>query len=1097
MDFRIRGQSIHCRIDPGPDASRPSIGDGCRGRGNACVYNTRLCSHAAGVKSNNCTLGQACRCPPYRQACVALINLVPGCSLGPRFARGSWGTRPGEEQAIDRADARVSARMPSWVETDMRMIVRLKLLPALVPSWPTDARIRLGYLRMLLSFVTLFAVILAISPTKAQGSAIVPQLTDLFDRAEAAHNRRDDQRAIQLLEQAAALTATNNLDDTGYNAVILHNLGAIYAAAGRIDDAIVALARSYSIFKRHDPDDPETADIGLNLALILEDELRFGEAEPLLLDLLGNCTRLHGTDDYCSVFIRKHITQILFAQARLVEAESLIIETIGILELHVPLDDDELIQLRSNLAMAWVGQGRFDEAAPIIQDTYDFFFAREGGDAEETQTALNNLSMLYLKAGDLEAAEDAIKELLRTSIRTIGPSARNTLGRVNNLAAVYQDLGRLARAEALLDENLSNSERYLGAADAQTMQTRNNLALIYHLEGRIDAAATLLRKNLDLSDRSLGVDHPQTIQSRNNLARELLQLSPPDVAEATRLINVSLTADTGRLEAALKQSPSDGARTALLRGTDSRSLALSVASGFPGSAAVGARALIVNKGIAGELDSSLRRVAFDQPSLAGLAADLQRADAALARAMQRGIVSEISSSRSIRDTLARDLATRSSQFGAALGITAVLPEDVALVVPANAIVIDYAVYSPFSFLPSGGRQPDHVFAAIYRPGQMPDAYDLGPLADIALDIQRMARLNELEILEKCRALPSDGCPDDEKKAELERLIPPGDGVQSTIARAQERLGAFLLAPAGQIGPQDTLIISPDGPLHRINFDLLPVGAHFLFETNNVRIIPSVRALLKQPTARVAPQSDLTAIGAANYGPVPPGAKCIDGAVRRSGWFCPLPNAQIEITEISSAASAHNLTVRGPFTGAAATEATAKSQLPGSRVVLVATHAGTTLINGASSLFDVGLAFAGANDALSGGPASGLLFPGEDGILYGVEASRIPLFSTELVILSACDTALGDPSGTEGYYSLAYAFRLAGAANVLMSLWKVDDEQTATFMQLFYGAWLGRHGLHPNEAGSDSIRAALRETRLVAQNSGLSARTWGAFVLIEN
>jgi CHAT domain-containing protein len=98
------------------------------------------------------------------------------------------------------------------------------------------------------------------------------------------------------------------------------------------------------------------------------------------------------------------------------------------------------------------------------------------------------------------------------------------------------------------------------------------------------------------------------------------------------------------------------------------------------------------------------------------------------------------------------------------------------------------------------------------------------------------------------------------------------------------------------------------------------------------------------------------------------------------------------------------------------------------------------------LFRAGLLFAGANDSWNGKHVEG---QNEDGILTAYEVSNMYLPNTSLVVLSACETALGDIRGSEGVYGLQRSFKMAGVNYLLMSLWKVPDVETSEFMQLFY------------------------------------------------
>lgn len=111
---------------------------------------------------------------------------------------------------------------------------------------------------------------------------------------------------------------------------------------------------------------------------------------------------------------------------------------------------------------------------------------------------------------------------------------------------------------------------------------------------------------------------------------------------------------------------------------------------------------------------------------------------------------------------------------------------------------------------------------------------------------------------------------------------------------------------------------------------------------------------------------------------------------------------------------------------------------------------------------------------------------EDGILTAYEVSNLNLSATELVVLSACETGRGDINNTEGVMGLQRAFKIAGCKQMILSLWKVPDEQTAELMTLFYAAY----------AKGIAIPVAFRQAQLTMSKRYDNPYYWAAFVLIE-
>jgi CHAT domain-containing protein len=145
--------------------------------------------------------------------------------------------------------------------------------------------------------------------------------------------------------------------------------------------------------------------------------------------------------------------------------------------------------------------------------------------------------------------------------------------------------------------------------------------------------------------------------------------------------------------------------------------------------------------------------------------------------------------------------------------------------------------------------------------------------------------------------------------------------------------------------------------------------------------------------------------------------------------------------------------------------------------------GSFIAGNANPLFRCGLAFAGVNYYwMKGVPKANR----DDGILTGYEAAQLDLRNVQLVTLSACETGLGDVTANEGNLGMQRAFKLAGAKNLLVSLWKVPAKQTEEMLTKFYTYWLQ----------GNSLSTALQMAETAMQKEGFEPYYWAGFVLVE-
>lgn len=140
-----------------------------------------------------------------------------------------------------------------------------------------------------------------------------------------------------------------------------------------------------------------------------------------------------------------------------------------------------------------------------------------------------------------------------------------------------------------------------------------------------------------------------------------------------------------------------------------------------------------------------------------------------------------------------------------------------------------------------------------------------------------------------------------------------------------------------------------------------------------------------------------------------------------------------------------------------------------------------------ALSRTGLFFAGAAAVFDETPIPDNL---EDGVLTARELSHLDYTNMNLVVLSACETGLGDITG-DGVFGLQRGFKKAGANSILMSLWKVDDEATCLLMTEFYKNWIGE-----GKTKHDALEQAKQSVRSHKEKGWDDPKYWAAFILLD-
>jgi CHAT domain-containing protein/Tfp pilus assembly protein PilF len=897
---------------------------------------------------------------------------------------------------------------------------------------------------------------------------------------------------------------------------------------GRYADAIPLAQRALAIRDKTAEEDSDTADSLNNLALLYHSTGTYDEAEPLYQWALAIRMRVFGPDALEVAESLGNLGELYRAMGNYTEAKVRLQRAVEIIEKDLGSEHPELVEALNSLAIIQQGTGAYTEAETLLeralricntsmgdplrsaltlnnlaflyQDTGAYpraeqYFQRAlelhnnllGPEHPDTVTSLNNLAALYEVLGFHNKAEPLLRRALAARENALGPKHPATARSVNNLAALYQDAGDYGKAEPLYLQALAIQETTLGPDHPDYSATQNNLATVYHATGAYEKAEALYNRALVIQEKLYGAERPEIVSVLSNYA--VLRWAAYGASAALSLANRAQRIDEEGIISFLLYGSEARKQAYLqqLRGRLFINISLSLAVPDRRGTILGLDAVLHAKGrvLDAMSDSAARlrrsvnpddRVLFDQ-----LASIAQQVSAVTFQGLGQ-LPLDVYSKRladltAQQDQLETELSKRSAEFRREMTPTTFAEVQAAL--PDETALIEWFRYRPFDPKAQERKRPRlgnaRYVAYVLRHNGEPAVVDVG-----------------------------------EAEA-IERLIQDfrtalSDPQSAYVKEAASELSNQLIKPLRpHLGNAQQWLISPDGTLNLVPFAaLVDENGAYLATQVDVTYLTSGRDVLRfeafsdpGPSAVVVADpdygQDIGPTAKANLRIIPSRSSDLD----RGGMvFDPLPGTAEEAKALNTLFQNMEQEV---LTQANATEDRLK-RLHGPSILHVATHGFFLKDNetagadyGRSEFPDKqrfmplsenpflrsGLALAGANLRHSGET--------DDGILTAAEVAQMDLQGTQLVVLSACETGVGEVQNGEGVYGLRRALVLAGAQTQVASLWKVADEATKDLMVDYYQRLLN------GEGRSVALREAQRTMIISKERS--HPYYWAAFVPI--
>ncbi len=895
-------------------------------------------------------------------------------------------------------------------------------------------------------------------------------------------------------------------------ALVLHRLGVYHWLLYQLSDAESFYTRALHIRERQLGSLHTAVAASLNnLAMVYGEKGNYAAAEPMFRRALSIVEGALGPDNPKLVSILTGLGKVCYHDGKWTESEAYDKRALAIAEKAFGPDHPQTITCMRNLSTDYDRTGRYTEAVETCKRTLATAENALGPDYPDMAGDFRELANNYYGLGRYAESEGLYKRALVISEKKLGLSHPDVAASLVSLADIYVKWNRLDEAESLATRAEAINEKSSVHSSYALSWPLDALGTIHVLRAEFALAETFFQRSLAVVEEVCRSEHEEVVLRLDALGR--LYYIEERFAAAESLFQRAydgarrtFAENTGGLseQDALTYSQ-------LLRFARDHYLSSLVRSQAreQGTALREADAILSGKGqVSDEMFERQRAMVQEKDSATlALAENLRYARFQLSQLFASGPDSNIAPYRQKVDSLSRfandlegELSQKSSSYRQKKDYQDVSTERVASLLPVNSALVEYVRYNYLQLQPDSSIP--HYLAMVLKSDQKPVIVDLGGAE--AVDQLVEAYRKQMQTVSMTGRMPSPVDLANYKRITVE--------IYSKVWKPVER----------SVGKSELLFIAGDGALNLVSFAGLPTEkGGYLIEDHAIQYLSSGRDLMRLKEKSV-PANGLLALGDPDFDALPsariPGVmvtQTVDVAATsyamrnvRSGCGTlsdiavkALPGTRTEVEQIVSQWKGATAEPVAVYYGAQAKEDNVKKGGSGARVMHLATHGyflegacqpkvqsrGRGSDNGfvgENPLLLSGLLFAGANLHGVGADSAGV----DDGILSAYEVSGMDLKGTDLVVLSACETGLGEVKAGEGVYGLRRAFQMAGARTVVSALWPVSDQITAEMMGRLY-----------NNASGQSLAERMRQMQLEQLKKLRGAKLpdhpflWGAFV----